>query len=309
MGGWVARPVRGRGGALAVFVTDVGGAASGDRLGWPGAADWSAVGQLVPSGAGAFLAAGCAVVAVLVAFRAFLPGRAVARLESVLPSRRPAGSRRWSADRLPAPIAAPAAVAVRMAERVRLLRRRRRDAESWRVAIIELCEAFAAELTAGRSAEAALLHAAGLLDERVARGLAPVRTAASFGGDVAAALERVAERPGGAGLRLLAACWRIGVDRGGALAAVVDRLASALREEEECRADVTAQLAGPRASARLLAALPALGLAMAAMVGARPLAFLFGSWPGAACLVVALGLDVVGVWWTTRIASTAELRP
>ncbi|MFG1998409.1 type II secretion system F family protein [Spirillospora sp. NPDC048911] len=119
-------------------------------------------------------------------------------------------------------------------------------------------------------------------------------------------LERLAARPGAEGLRLLAACWRIGAERGGTLAAVLDGLASALRDEEAQRQDVAAQLAGPRATARLLAGLPLLGLGMAAAMGANPLAFLFGTGPGVCFLTVGLALDAVGLGWTQRLARAAE---
>jgi tight adherence protein B len=112
--------------------------------------------------------------------------------------------------------------------------------------------------------------------------------------------------PGCDGLRLLAGCWRIGVDRGAMLAAVIEGLSEALRDEQSHREEITLQLAGPRATARLLAVLPALGLGMAAALGARPLPFLFGTLPGAVCLALGLGLDALGLWWTARLATAAE---
>jgi tight adherence protein B len=122
-------------------------------------------------------------------------------------------------------------------------------------------------------------------------------------------LEELALRPGAEGLRLVAACWRIGAERGGALATVLDGLAAALRDEEAQRQEISTQLAGPRATARLLAGLPLLGLGMATMLGADPLAFLFGTLPGLGCLAGGVGLNVVGLWWTRRLAqSAAELR-
>lgn len=223
----------------------------------------------------------------------FAPAPAVTRLKALLPEpspdrRRPAGSRRW---RVPRP------------------GRREREAERWRTATIELAEGFAAELAAGRPPEAALLRAASMFEGPVSTGLAPVLASLRFRGDIAKALEETALRPGAGGLRMLAACWRIGADRGGALTAVVDGLVTALRDQEACRAEIAAHLAGPRATVRLLAVLPLLGLAMAAMLGARPLTFLFGTLPGYACLAGAAGLDALGLWWTSRIVRAAEAGP
>lgn len=119
-------------------------------------------------------------------------------------------------------------------------------------------------------------------------------------------LRRLSGEPGAEGLRLLAACWRVGAERGGTLATVLDGLASALRAEEAQRQEVVTQLAGPRTTARMLALLPFLGLGMAAALGANPLGFLFGTLPGAGCLLLGVGLDLVGLWWTRRLARNAE---
>ncbi|MFB4316313.1 type II secretion system F family protein [Actinomadura sp. 21ATH] len=118
-------------------------------------------------------------------------------------------------------------------------------------------------------------------------------------------LEDLAARPGAEGLRLLAACWRIGAERGGSLATVLDGLVAALRDEEAQRQEIATQLAGPRATARLLAGLPSLGLSMAAALGADPLRFLFATLPGLGCLLGGVALNVVGLWWTGRLAEIA----
>ncbi|MFI0449125.1 type II secretion system F family protein [Actinomadura sp. 6N118] len=197
------------------------------------------------------------------------------------------------------------------------LRARRRQEQLWRTGVIELCDGMAAELAAGRTPEEAFTASAAVLDRRVAAELlspdsSVITTSKGLLGSSAEEptttdrLEHLAARPGAGGLRLLAACWRIGAERGGTLAAVLDGLASALRDEEAQRQDVAAQLAGPRATARLLAGLPLLGLGMAAALGANPLAFLFGTIPGACCLTVGVGLDITGLWWTQRLAKAAE---
>jgi tight adherence protein B len=118
-------------------------------------------------------------------------------------------------------------------------------------------------------------------------------------------LEGLARQPGAEGLRLMAACWRIGAERGATLAAVLDDLAAALRDQEATRQELATQLAGPRATARLLAVLPLLGLITAGVLGADPVAFLFGTLPGLACLLAGIGLNATGVWWTHRLAKKA----
>lgn len=243
--------------------------------------------------------------AAAVAATAFLPRPASLRLAVLLPARPRAGGRTTARSTLVTVLTDLAVRALRLARP----RRRGQEAAVRRATTVELCEGFAAELAAGRPPDLAMAHAVRVLDDRTAGELAPVTAAASYGGDVAAALDQAARQPGGAGLRLLAACWRVGVDRGGALGAVVDGLATTLRDEQARRDEVRGQLAGPRATAGLLAVLPVLGLGMAAAMGARPLDFLFGTWPGAACLLAAALLDGLGLWWTARLVRAAEGAP
>jgi tight adherence protein B len=237
------------------------------------------------------VAAGCCVFAAV--WIVSLPSPAALRLTAVFgdPPRRSAPS--------------PTRTALTwLRQKKGVLGRRRRQATIRRAAVIELCDAIAVELTAGRPAGTALTHAAEALPDLP--GLRSVIEAARGGGDVVTALTQASTTEGCEALRLLAGCWRIGVDRGGTLASVIDGLAEALRDEQSHREDIALQLAGPRATARLLAGLPALGLGMAATLGAHPLRFLFGTVPGAACLAVGIGLDTLGLWWTARLATAAE---
>jgi tight adherence protein B len=186
-------------------------------------------------------------------------------------------------------------------------RTRRLEEDRLRAAVISLCDGLAAELTAGRPPAAALSAALSVLDPGTIAFPEPDSLhLAQPNPDPADFLEAAAARPGADGLRLLAACWRIGAERGGSFASVVDGLATTLRDEQAHRDEVAGQLAGPRATARLLAILPLLGLAMAAALGAHPIAFLLGTWPGFICLVLGAALDIAGLTWTRRIADSAE---
>ena len=195
--------------------------------------------------------------------------------------------------------AAPAAL--------RWLRQRRTGRaleQTRRAAVPELCGALAAELTAGRTPAAALREASiGL--PALAELLLPAVTAAQLGGDVAAELQESAGRPGADGLRHLAACWRVSERSGAGLAAALGRLGEGLRGEEAVRREVTAQLAAPRASARLLAALPAFGLVLGAGLGARPWEVLLGTPWGMGCLMAGLVLDGCGLLWVEQLSKRA----
>ncbi|GGU27721.1 type II secretion system F family protein [Streptomyces daghestanicus] len=193
----------------------------------------------------------------------------------------------------------PVLCRVRRAGRARRTRDRRQDA------VIALCAVLAGEVRAGRQPGEALLCAAresGGLGE----GQAAVLAAARFGGDVPGALGAAARQPGAEGLRGLAACWRVAVDQGAGLAAGLDRLADALRAERDLRADLRAQLAGARATAVMLAGLPAVGLLFGVVLGADPLRVLLHSGAGLGCLLAGGVLEGLGMWWVSRIVRRAE---
>ncbi|MGW2641764.1 type II secretion system F family protein [Streptomyces sp. NPDC001348] len=202
------------------------------------------------------------------------------------------------------PVVAGAA-GVPVLRRVRLAREARRARERRGDEVIALCGALAGEVRTGRQPGEALLCAArdsGGLDEAHAAVLA----AARFGGDVPGALAGAARQPGAEGLLGLAACWRVAVDQGAGLAAGLDRLGAALRAERDQHADLRAQLAGARATAVMLAALPALGLLLGTAMGADPLHVLLHRGAGLGCLLVGGLLEAAGLWWSARIVRAAE---
>lgn len=192
---------------------------------------------------------------------------------------------------------------------VPLLRRRlratraRRAAEDRETAVIDLCAAVSGELRAGMPPDRALLTAgpAGL-GEHGAQLLA----AARFGGDIPGALRKGADLPGADGLRGAAACWHVAADSGAGLAEGLDRVAAALRAERDRRDELRAQLAGPRATAVLLALLPVFGLLLGSAMGAEPLRVLLHSAAGLACLAVGVLLEAAGLAWVAWIVRTAE---
>ena len=78
-----------------------------------------------------------------------------------------------------------------------------------------------------------------------------------------------------------------------------------LRAEQAQRRAVQAELAGPRATAGMLAILPLAGLVLAAGLGADPLHVLLETPVGWVCLVAGLGLDGLGLLWTGRLVTRA----
>lgn len=165
---------------------------------------------------------------------------------------------------------------------------------------VQALGALAAELRVGQPPAMALLHAAGMPPAWPAAA-----RAAESGGEVVAALHRDANGRGP--LVSLAVCWHASLRHGAGLADAVDRLALSARASMEVRATLAAELAGPRATARVLMLLPVIGVILGVVMGAEPLSWLFGTAPGWVCLVCGVGLTVLGFWWTSRIASRVEV--
>ena len=175
--------------------------------------------------------------------------------------------------------------------RAALGRRVHRRCEEVRAALPDVLRQVSAELVAGaaphRALESAALGAPVLLAEHLRRSAAEIR----LGSEPGRALRD--PPPGAEGLVALAACWEVSAATGASLGHGVARLAAGLAAEGRVRAEVDAQLAGPRASAAAIACLPVVAAGMGAGLGASPLSF-FRSPVGGACL--AAGSRARGRW-------------
>jgi tight adherence protein B len=176
-----------------------------------------------------------------------------------------------------------------------------------RVRAVEACATLAAELRAGRAAAEALAAAADVASGGTREALAAAAAAARAGADVPAALAPAGQPPSAVPelLRGLAACWAVCAAAGSGLAGAVDRLEEGLRAAQAQRRAVEAELAGPKATAALLAGLPLAGIALAAGLGADPLRVLLHTPAGLFCLVAGVALDLVGLRWTARMVARA----
>lgn len=166
----------------------------------------------------------------------------------------------------------------------------------------ELLDAFAAELRAGRSAPAALVRAGEPHPDLLVATLGAVR----LGGDVPDALLVDGRAPGCAVLGRLSACWRVAEGTGAGLAAAVTRLADSARESERVRLELASRVAEPRATMRVLAMLPVLGVALGSGLGADTLGWLLTTAVGRVVLVVGVALDLFGLAWARRLVARVE---
>ena len=245
-----------------------------------------------------------AAVLVLLAVLAAAPGSG-ARLRRALAAPRPRGTvamshRRWSRPawrRRRSPVAPPTAVARASAELATLLRAGALPATAW---------ACLGEVAPGRG---------GRPDDAVALALRSAARAAAAGGDVPAALTAPpagssgSRPPAAAGvapaLAALAAAWRVAERTGAPTADVLDRLAASLRADADAAAAREAAMAAPRATARVLVALPPAGLLLGAAVGADPLTVLTATGAGRACAVVGVAATAAGALWTRALVRAA----
>jgi tight adherence protein B len=204
-------------------------------------------------------------------------------------------------------VAAAAAAAVLPAIRLRRSRRAARAREQRRQAVVGLCAALAGELRTGATPHQAAESVSGELTVPEAPLDCTVLLAAvRFGGSVPEAFRVLAELPGAEGAMGIAACWQVASSSGAGLSAGLDRVAEGLRAERALYETVRAELAGPRSTAALLAALPLFGLLLGAGLGADPLRMLLHTPSGLVCLGLGALLECAGIGWTGRIARGAE---
>jgi tight adherence protein B len=94
---------------------------------------------------------------------------------------------------------------------------------------------------------------------------------------------------------------RLADQTGAPLADLLERVEADARALDRIRAVAAAQAAGTRATAWLLAALPAGGIALGYAIGADPLRVLLHTPLGAGCACGAIALQFAGLAWAGRI--------
>ena len=169
--------------------------------------------------------------------------------------------------------------------------------------VTEACAALAAQVRVGRLPLEALVSAAE--DCPILR---PACSVQHLGGDVAAIWGAQARQRGHGGLAELARAWQISTQIGAPMAAALERVAQGLASEESVRALVAGELAGPRATGKIMAFLPVVGLALGYALGGDPIGFLLQGLPGWTCLVSGVGLAAAGVLWVESLAQRAAIQ-
>ncbi|GAA3218519.1 type II secretion system protein [Pseudonocardia petroleophila] len=264
--------------------------------------------------------ASCAALAA--ALLCLPPPAAVGRLGALRPHT--ARPRSWRAPGAALPVVAGGAIGLLVAgpggaiasllvaatvRRHRAARRTETAAADTAVELASAISRMADELAAGAH-PATALGGTSADGPRARAVLAPAAAAGGLGDDVPAALRRGAgEHPEvTAEVERLAAAWALSERSGVPLAELLSGAAADLGWRVRFAARVRAELAGPRATALVLTALPALGLALGQLVGADPLGVLRSGLLGQALLVVGVALAAAGVAWTEQILRSAVPR-
>ena len=196
---------------------------------------------------------------------------------------------------------AAAAVTAMAVMRRRRSNRQRRAAGEGR-ALVAALEVLVGELRIGAHPVRAFEAAAEESTGAVGTALSTVAARSRLGADVASGLYAAASRSAlGTEWVRMAVAWQLAADHGMAISAMMRTVQTDIVERQRFRARVQANLAGARATAVILAALPVLGIALGELIGATPIAFLTGGEIGGWFLVAGTGLLCAGLWWADRI--------
>ncbi|MEE6177100.1 type II secretion system F family protein [Mycobacterium sp. 050134] len=203
---------------------------------------------------------------------------------------------------LPWPVLLAVAVAAATAAlRYRRRHRLRRAADEGRT-LEGALDVLVGELRVGAHPVRAFSVAADETDGAVAASLRAVAARAGLGADVTAGLRDAARTSAlPAHWTRLAVCWRLAAEHGLAIATLMRAAQRDIAERQRFSARVSSAMAGARATAAILAALPVLGVLLGQLIGAHPLAFLLGGQAGGWLLLVGSTLTSLGLLWCDRL--------
>lgn len=203
---------------------------------------------------------------------------------------------------LPVPVGLAGALAViTIGVRRRRGRRRRRCGVEGRD-LADALEIALGELKVGTDPVRAFTVAAGESTGVTGSALRAVAIRARLGADVAEGMRVIARGSavGGYWTRL-AVCWRLAEVHGLPISTLMRAAQRDITDRQRFADRMDAALAGPRATAVILAGLPLLGVLLGQLVGARPVHFLIGTGHGGWLLLVGTALLCAGILWSDRI--------
>ena len=179
--------------------------------------------------------------------------------------------------------------------------RRRRSALRARADVAQACTVLASYLRVGQVPAAALAIAAA--DCQVLR---EGHQAATLGGDVVEVWRQQSRRAGHSGLLELSRAWQVSVEAGAPMSATLDQVAASLAADQALTRVIDSELATARATSKIMAALPACGVAIGYLLGGDPGRWLLAGPSGWACVLVGVVLACAGVLWIEALARQAS---
>lgn len=203
----------------------------------------------------------------------------------------------------PGAVLAAGCAAAAVLVQVRARRRVRRGVAAL-AGLAEALRAMAGDLRSGAHPATAAESAAHDAPPDIAPVFGAIAASVRLGGNPDAGLAGV---PSGTGslpvgvLERVTTAWSLARRHGLALADIVAAVHRDVATRARLAGTLDARMAGPRASALILAGLPVLGVLLGEAMGAAPLAVLFTTAPGQVLLAVGSGLLLGGVAWTSAI--------
>jgi tight adherence protein B len=108
--------------------------------------------------------------------------------------------------------------------------------------------------------------------------------------------------------RGLAAAWCVATDAGAPLAPTLRQFAKSIRDLAQSQREITIALAAPVATARLVVALPPVGMLFGLVLGFNTIGTLFTTPIGWACLVIGTALLLAAAIWNRKLVRSAQPR-
>lgn len=104
----------------------------------------------------------------------------------------------------------------------------------------------------------------------------------------------------------LISCWYIAEKTGAPIAQAIERLARFYESEIDLDQSRSSAMAAPQTTGMILSWLPALGIALGMLMGAKPLVILTQSSGGLLISLIGLWLALAGRLWTSRLIAQAQ---
>ena len=100
--------------------------------------------------------------------------------------------------------------------------------------------------------------------------------------------------------------WQVCERNGANLSPVLTSFNNQIRTENELRQELSSSLSGVKLSAYVLALLPVIGIILSYLLGVNSISWLTNSSFGKTSLLLALILEIIGVFWVRRLINQVE---